>query len=124
MTLVVVTLRPASSDDLPRVAEVWRAAWFDGHRGRVPDALLPARDHAYFAARSRELLAHVTVAVDGCDLLGVLIVVGAELQQLMVTAAARGRGVGGLLLGAAEAQVRAAGHDEIWLAVVPDNTTA
>ena len=53
-----------------------------------------------------------------------LIVEGDELQQIMVTAAARGRGVGGLLLAEAERQVAAAGHDEIWLAVVPGNTTA
>jgi GNAT superfamily N-acetyltransferase len=54
----------------------------------------------------------------------VLVVEGDELVQLMVSAAARGRGVGGLLLAEAERQVAAAGHDEVWLAVVPGNTTA
>jgi GNAT superfamily N-acetyltransferase len=122
--LVVVTLRPAQPEDTAEVAAVWQAAWHDGHRGRVPDALIEARDPAYFAARSRELLDHVTVAVDGDELLGVLIVEADELQQIMVTAAARGRGVGGLLLAEAERQVAAAGHDEIWLAVVPGNATA
>jgi GNAT superfamily N-acetyltransferase len=101
-----------------------QAAWHDGHRGHVPDALVAARDRAYFEARSAELLDHVTVAVEGGELLGVVIVVADELQQLMVTAGARGRGVGGTLLTAAEERVRAAGHGEIWLAVVPGNTTA
>ena len=64
------------------VAEVWQAAWHDGHRGHVPDALIDARDPAYFAARSRDLVDHVTVAVDGDDLLGVLIVKADELQQI------------------------------------------
>ena len=119
MTLVVVTLRPAQPADTAAVAEVWQAAWHDGHRGHVPDALIEARDPAYFAARSRDLVDHVTVAVDGDDLLGVLIVKADELQQIMITAAARGRGVGGLLLAEAEHQVAAAGHDEIWLAGCP-----
>ncbi len=93
----------------------------------MPDALIEARDAAYFAQRALDLVEHVTVAEDDelhGALLGVLIVKEDELQQLMVTAAARGRGVGGLLLAEAERQVAAAGHDEIWLAVVPGNATA
>jgi GNAT superfamily N-acetyltransferase len=120
----VVTLRPATADDAGRVAEVWRAAWFDGHRGHVPDALVEARDPAYFRARAGELVDRTTVAVDRDELLGVLIVEDDELMQLMVSAAARGRGVGGLLLDEAERQVTTAGHDEVWLAVVPGNATA
>ncbi len=53
-----------------------------------------------------------------------LIVLDDELQQLMVSAAARGRGVGGLLIEEAERQVAAAGYAEIWLAVVPGNDDA
>jgi GNAT superfamily N-acetyltransferase len=121
---VVVTLRPAQPGDADDVARVWQSAWHDGHRGHVPDALVEARDAAYFSARSRALLDHVTVAVDGPELLGVVIVKDDELQQLMVTSAARGRGVGALLLEEAERQVRAAGGAEIWLAVVPGNATA
>jgi ribosomal protein S18 acetylase RimI-like enzyme len=124
MTLVVVTIRPAQPDDAPEVAAVWQAAWHDGHRGHVPDALVEARDGAYFAQRSRDLLDHVTVAVDGERVLGVLITSGDELQQLMVSDAARGRGVGGLLLAEAERLVGADGFSRIWLAVVPGNTTA
>jgi GNAT superfamily N-acetyltransferase len=120
----VVTLRPATADDAGRVAEVWQAAWYDGHRGHVPDALVEARDPAYFRARAGELVDRTTVAVDRDELLGVLIVEDDELMQLMVSAAARGRGVGGLLLDEAERQVTTAGHDEVWLAVVPGNATA
>lgn len=124
MTLVVVSLRRATTDDAARVAEVWRSAWHDGHRGRVPEELIEARDPAYFAARSVALADHVTVAEDEGELLGVLIVKDDELQQLMVAGVARGRGVGGLLLAEAERQVGEAGYDEIWLAVVPANTSA
>ena len=124
MTLVVATLRPAQPADSTAVASVWEAAWHDGHRGHVPDALIEARDPAYFRARAIELADHITVAVDGDELLGVLIVMADELQQIMISAAARGRGIGGLLLAEAERQVASAGHEEIWLAVVPGNTTA
>jgi GNAT superfamily N-acetyltransferase len=120
----VASLRPAVLEDAGRVAEVWQAAWHDGHRGHVPAALIEARDPAYFRTRAVELIDRFTVAEDGDRLLGVLIVKDDELVQLMVTAAARGRGVGGLLLAEAERQVTEAGYDEIWLAVVPGNTTA
>jgi putative acetyltransferase len=70
----------------------------------------------------------VTVAVDGEIVLGVLVVEVDELMQVMVTAvvtaAARGRGVGGLPLAEAERQVAGAGHEQIWLAVVPGNAVA
>ena len=124
MTLVVATLRPAQPRDSSDIAEVWQAAWHDGHRGRVPDALIEARGPAYFAERALDLVDHITVAVDGAGLLGVLIVKDDELQQLMITASSRGRGIGGLLLAEAERQVATAGYDEIWLAVVPANTAA
>ncbi len=124
MTLVVIILRPARPDDAIDVAEVWGPAWHDGHRGHVPAALVEARDAGYFRQRAAELVAHLTVAEDDGELLGVLITNDDELQQLMVAEAARGRGVGGLLLAEAERQVAAAGHAEIWLAVVPGNGTA
>jgi GNAT superfamily N-acetyltransferase len=120
----VVSLRVAAPDDVVRVADVWQAAWHDGHRGRVPDALVEARDSEYFRARAGELVDHVSLAVDGDELLGVLIVKDDELMQIMVSAAARGRGVGGLLLAEAERRVATAGHEEIWLAVVPGNASA
>jgi GNAT superfamily N-acetyltransferase len=120
----VVTLRPATPGDAGRVAEVWQAAWYDGHRGHVADALIEARDPAYFRSRAAELVDHTTLAVDGEELLGVIIVKDDELVQIMVGAAARGRGAGAALLAEAERQVAAAGHDEIWLAVVPGNATA
>ncbi len=120
----MVTVSPASEELVDEIAEVWRTAWHDGHRGHVPDELVAARDTAYFTERARELVAHTSVARDGDEVLGVLIVQGDELQQLMVSAEARGQGVGAALLEAAEAQVAAQGYSEIWLAVVGGNATA
>jgi ribosomal protein S18 acetylase RimI-like enzyme len=119
-----VTVRPATAADTAAVATVWGAAWHDGHRGHVPQELIEGRGAAYFVARADELLAQTAVAVGDSGVLGVLILREDEVNQLMVSAAARGRGVGALLLEDAERRVAAAGHDEVWLAVVPGNTTA
>ena len=127
MTLVVVTLRPASAADADTVAEVWRGAWHDGHRGHVPEALIEARDPAYFRQRSRELVEHVTVAEDDGRLLGVVIVRDDELQQLMVTAAARGLHAVGMLTSktlAAHGPVRDAGAMGTYLTGVLLGVTA
>ena len=120
-----VTVRPATADDSAQVAAVWSAAWHDGHRGHVPQELVEGRGAPYFVARTDELLAQTVVAVDGAGgVLGVLILRGDEVNQLMVSETARGRGVGALLLDEAERRAAAAGHDEAWLAVVPGNVAA
>src|SRR5690606_3607709 len=42
-SLAVMRIRPAVATDAPRVAEVWEAAWRDGHLGHVPEALVRHR---------------------------------------------------------------------------------
>jgi len=120
----MVTVRPGTAAEVPAVAEVWRAAWHDGHRGHVPAALLAARDAAYFRARAAAMVDGTLVAVDGDGrIAGVVIVSDDEVFQLAVDRSTRRGGVGGLLLAAAEARI-AAGHDRAWLAVVPGNAPA
>lgn len=116
--------RAATTTDAPAVAAVWQQAWHDGHRGHVPQALVDARDEAYFATRAVELVDHTVLVVDDDVLLGVVITHADEVQQLMVVPAARGRGVAVLLLDAAEQRIAADGHDAAWLAVVPGNARA
>ena len=120
-----VDLRAATTADVPAAAHVWRDAWLDGHVGRVPDELLPARGPDYFREKLGALVASTVLAVDDVDgrILGLVVVAGDELFQLAVDRRASGRGVGSALLAAAEARI-GAGHAQAWLAVVPDNTRA
>lgn len=105
---------------------MWEAAWLDGHRGRVPDELMAARDSRHFASFAADRLDTTLVADNGgSDLLG-LVIVGTsdgEVIQLAVDRSARGMGVGSALLEAAERLI-AQTHREAWLAVVPANATA
>ncbi|WP_433476254.1 GNAT family N-acetyltransferase [Spirillospora sp. CA-142024] len=115
-------LRPARPDEAPRLAELWRAAWLDGHAGHVPDALMDARGPEHFAAHAEKYAGSTIVASEDGELLG-LIILGddeGEVVQLAVARSARGRGVGGALLRHAEERFSGR-HDEAWLAVVPGN---
>jgi hypothetical protein len=49
-----IAVRPATLTDLPAISPVWRAAWFDGHLGQVPDALLAERGPDYRDQRRRK----------------------------------------------------------------------
>lgn len=121
-----VTLRTAAPADLPELAAIWRTAWLDGHRGRVPAELMAARGHDHFAASAKRLRASTTVATDSTGRLLGLVIIGSddgEVIQLAVDHAARNRGVGAALLRSAEAQLSRT-HRQAWLAVVPDNASA
>lgn len=58
-----VELRPAVPEDAPAIADVWHAAWGDGHRGLVPAALEAARTRDSFGPRAAARVPGTTVAV-------------------------------------------------------------
>jgi GNAT superfamily N-acetyltransferase len=119
-----VMIRAATSRDTDRVAAIWQAGWADGHAGNVPDALVRHRTPDVFAKLAAERVAATWVAeVEGRPV-GFVVVVGDEVEQVYVDAAARGSGVAGRLRRHAEDLVRAAGHDTAWLAVVAGNARA
>lgn len=120
-----ISVREAMISDVAPIAEVWRAAWLDGHRGQVPEALLAARGPDYFAAQAAAKLTSALVATDSSGrVVGVAITAVDELFQLAVDRAARNRGAGAALLRAAEERIIADEHAQAWLAVVPGNTRA
>jgi GNAT superfamily N-acetyltransferase len=117
------TLRPATSDDMAGVADLWHAAWHVAHPGHVPDGLTAARTLEAFHERTPLRVADTTVAeVDG-ELAGFIMVDRDEVEQVFVAPARHGSGVAAVLLDEAERQV-AAGYDVAWLAVVVGNTRA
>jgi GNAT superfamily N-acetyltransferase len=119
-----VIVRPATPEDAPAVAEIWRDGWRDGHLGLVPDELAAVRTDESFRTRAADRIGDTTVAaVDGA-VAGFVMVVGDEVEQVYVSARHRGSGVADALLAEAERQVRENGHASAWLAVVAGNGRA
>ncbi|CAB4944864.1 unannotated protein [freshwater metagenome] len=121
----MTSIRPAVAADMAAVADLWHQGWHDGHAGHVPDGLTAARTLPAFHERTPARVADTTVAVseDG-GLLGFVMVVGDEVEQVFVAPAARGTDLAPALLAEAERQVAAAGHGLAWLAVVAGNSRA
>ena len=121
----MTSIRPADAADMAAVADLWHEGWHSGHAGHVPDGLTAARTLEAFHGRTPARVADTTVAVsDAGDLLGFVMVVGDEVEQVFVGPGSRGSGLAGVLLAEAERQVAAAGYDEAWLAVVAGNARA
>ncbi|MEO5853167.1 MAG: GNAT family N-acetyltransferase, partial [Nocardioides sp.] len=117
-------LRPARFDDAPAVARIWYAGWQDAHLGNVSDELVEARPRSSFDDRALERVRDTAVAeVDG-EVVGFVMVVGNEVDQVFLAEPHRGSGLAALLLAEAERLVLADGHPEAWLAVVPGNARA
>lgn len=109
---------------MPAVADLWHAGWHDAHPGHVPDGLTQRRTLAAFHERAVSRVSDTTVAdLDG-RVVGFVMVVGDEVEQVYVGPDARGSGLATELLTAAEARVAGDGHDTAWLAVVVGNTRA
>ncbi|MFE5329821.1 GNAT family N-acetyltransferase [Embleya sp. NPDC056575] len=117
-------LRPASPNDVERIAEIWQRGWRDGHLGHVPEALVAVRGASSFRTRALERMdATMVVDIDGA-VVGFVTVIDDEVEQVYVSKEHRGRGVGDLLLTQAEHLVGAGGHRRAWLAVVSGNARA
>jgi GNAT superfamily N-acetyltransferase len=117
-------LRAARAADAATIAEIWEQGWRDAHLGFVPEELAAVRTEESFRTRAAERIPDTTVAtVDGA-VVGFVMVVGDEVEQVYVAAASRGTGVADVLMGEAERQVRANGHDRAWLAVIAGNGRA
>jgi len=124
MTASAVELRPARSEDAEAIADIWHRGWQDGHLGYVPQELVNVRTEESFSTRAAERIADTTVAtVDGV-VVGFVMVVEDEVEQVYVASTARGTGVADALMREAEGQVAGSGHPKAWLAVVAGNARA
>ena len=91
----------------------------------MPDGLTAARTLAAFHERTPSRVADTSVAVaDDGTLLGFVMVVGDEVEQVFVAPPGRGTGLASELLAEAERRVAANGHASAWLAVVVGNARA
>jgi ribosomal protein S18 acetylase RimI-like enzyme len=120
----LVTLRPATADDAPKIAEIWHHGWRDGHLGFVPQELVAARHEASFRSRAAQRVSDTTVAVVDGEVAGFVMVLGDEVEQVYVAGPHRGTGVADMLMTEAERQVARNGYATAWLAVVAGNMRA
>jgi GNAT superfamily N-acetyltransferase len=118
------TVRPARPEDAPTIGKIWYLAWLDGHLGNVPEELVELRTEEAFVPRAADRVPHTTVALVGGEIAGFVTVEGDEVEQVFLSASHRGAGVADLLLAEGERQIRAAGHQTAWLAVVAGNARA
>lgn len=119
-----VTLRGARADDADDIAEIWHLGWQDAHLGFVPPELVNVRTEASFRARASQRISDTTVATLDGAVVGFVMVVDDEVEQVYVSAPYRGTGAAGKLIGEAERQVGTNGHRKAWLAVVAGNARA
>lgn len=117
-------LRAARREELDALARLWHDAWQDAHAEILPEALRSIRTLDNFRGRLRPHLAQLRVAEHEGEAVGFCLVRGDELDQLFVSARARGTGVAAALLADGEARLRASGVDKAWLACAIDNHRA
>jgi ribosomal protein S18 acetylase RimI-like enzyme len=123
MTSPPLELRPADARDRDAIAEIWLRGWRDGHVGHVPQALLQYRRLEDFLERVPARLPVTTVAVRDGQVIGFVMVLDDEVEQVYVAEVARGSGAADALLSHAERTV-AARFEVAWLAVAAGNTRA
>ena len=119
-----ITLRPATAEDAPMIAEIWESGWRDAHLGHVPEQLVAIRTTQSFQTRAAQHIGETTVADVGGEIAGFVTLADDEVEQLFVARAHRGAGVADALMADAEHRLRAAGHATVWLAVVGGNARA
>jgi GNAT superfamily N-acetyltransferase len=124
MRSVDVTIRPAALSDVADIARVWHVGWRYRHRGHVPAELVAAHTLTSFVVRAREHVDITAVAIVDGAVVGFVMVVGDEVEQVYVAAEHRGGAAAGALLAEAERRVSDGGHPEAWLAIVAGNTRA
>ena len=66
------------------VADIWHRAWHLAHAGHVPDGLTAGRTLAAFHERTPARVADTTVAEDGGRVVGFIMVVDDEVEQVFL----------------------------------------
>ena len=125
-TLFPLTLRPAATEDVSALVALGVAANATS-MGRLPEFAGRADDietaFARFIARD---IGDILVAESGGEAVGFCATEGRsdEVSDLWVAPKLHGHGVGGILLAAAEARIKAWGYPRVWLTTHAHNVRA
>lgn len=118
------TVRYARDNEVEALARIWFDGWQDAHAGILPAELARLRTLDSFRERLRTAIDTVRVAGPEGAPLGFSMVKGDELNQLYVSARARGTGTAAALVNDAVEQFREAGIGTGWLACAIGNDRA
>jgi GNAT superfamily N-acetyltransferase len=117
-------LRNAEVSELDQLAKLWHEGWQEAHAPILPPELARFRTLTSFRSRLEAALADVRVMGPVGGAVGFSLLKGDELNQLYVSAAARGSGVAVALLVDAEQLLAARGVETAWLACAIGNDRA
>jgi ribosomal protein S18 acetylase RimI-like enzyme len=116
--------RPAETDDLDALAQLWFDGWQDGHAHIAPAGLTKARTLESFRERLGAAMADLfVIGAPGAPIAFVMLN-DDELYQFYVGRAARGSNVAPALMRAAETELARRGYTDVWLACAVGNDRA
>jgi GNAT superfamily N-acetyltransferase len=116
--------RPATSEDVPALAQLWHDGWQDAHSGILPKELARQRTLDSFRQRLIQGLPAIRTIGPAGDPDGFSFLKGDELNQFYVHRRARGTGLAASLIADAEREFAAAGVPLAWLACAIGNDRA
>jgi GNAT superfamily N-acetyltransferase len=119
-----MNVRPAEAAEVDGLARIWHDSWHETHAHLLPAELIRFRTLESFRNRLRAALTDVRVVGPSGAPLGFCIVKGDELDQLFVSAQARGSGVAAALTADAERLLAGRGVQTAWLACAIGNDRA
>jgi len=119
-----MNVRPAEAAEIDQLARIWFEGWQDAHGRIVPAGLARLRTLDNFRERLQAALPGVRGAGPFREPVGFYLLKGDELDQLYISAQARGSGVAAALIADAEAWLAREGVEIAWLACAIGNERA
>lgn len=116
--------RAADHAEFDALLQLWMTGWADGHAGLLPAEFTRLRTLEDFRTRMRKMYRTMRVLGRVGEPLGFHNVKDDELDQLYVSARARGTGTAAALLADAESHLVAGGTRIAWLACAIGNERA
>jgi cysteine synthase A len=117
-------IRRAEPNESAALARLWYDGWRDAHLAILPEGLARVRTLESFQERMEANLNEVRVVGEPGAPLGFYMLKGDELDQLYVSAEARGAGVAAALIADAEQRLRESGVETAWLGCAIGNERA
>jgi GNAT superfamily N-acetyltransferase len=110
--------------EVPAIADLWWRSWHDAHADIVSSNLVELRTYESFLNRAQKKISIIRVVGSIGRPVGMCYVVDDELQQLFVSASARGSGAASTPFNDAEFILQQSGVNKAWLACSFGNARA